>query len=275
MSDPLPLDLADALHASSDRRGGFGDRVHYYLEIGSTNDAAALFAERGAPEGTVVMASSQTAGRGRLGRSWYSPPGAGLYVSVVCRNTTALPYLTLAGGVAVAEGVTAAAGLPVEIKWPNDVVVRSGQAAPGSGRFPRVRKLAGVLAEGASTAGGLQYVILGFGINLRTAAYPPELSDRATSIEAELGREVEAGPILAETLTALAGHIEHLARGDRTELLARWRAFAPSVLGSSVEYDSPSGRIAGTSAGIADDGALLVRCGDRVQRVISGEVTWK
>jgi BirA family transcriptional regulator, biotin operon repressor / biotin---[acetyl-CoA-carboxylase] ligase len=275
MSDPLPPDLADALRASSDRRGGFGDRIHYFLEIGSTNDAAAMLAEHGAPEGTVVIASSQTAGRGRFGRSWYSPPGAGLYVSVICRNATASPYLTLAGGVAVAEGVTRATGLPVEIKWPNDVVVRSPSVRSGASPLSRGKKLAGVLAEGASTAGGLQYVVLGFGINLRPAAYPAELSDRATSIEAELGREVEAGPIFVGILSALADHLRRLAHGDRTELLARWRGFAPSVLGSSIECDTPSGRIAGTAAGIADDGALLVRAGDRIQRIISGEVIWR
>ncbi len=275
MSDPLPPDLAQAFGRSSDRRGGFGDRVHYFLETRSTNDVAASLAERGAPQGTVVLASSQTAGRGRLGRSWYSPPAAGLYVSVICRSPTAAPYLTLAGGVAVAEGVTSATGLPVEIKWPNDVVVPSNRARLGASSGPPGRKLAGVLAEGASTAGGIQYVILGFGINLRPAAYPIELSDRATSIASELGREVEAGPILVETLVALARHIGHLERGDRTELLARWRTFAPSVVGSLIECETASGRVAGTSAGIADDGALLVRVGNRIQRIISGEITWR
>src|SRR6185436_9792131 len=112
----------------------------------STNDVAAHLAELGANEGTIVAADAQTAGRGRLGRSWFSPPGAGLYVSIVLRpsgdlsktgNPSAL--LTLASGVAIAEGVGASTGLPVEIKWPNDVMI---------GR----RKLAGILAEATARA---------------------------------------------------------------------------------------------------------------------------
>jgi BirA family transcriptional regulator, biotin operon repressor / biotin---[acetyl-CoA-carboxylase] ligase len=267
MSDPLPPDLAEALRASTSRRGGFGDRAEYFSEIGSTNDAAARLAERGAAEGTIVIAASQTAGRGRRGRAWHSPPGAGLYVSVVCRNRTASPFLTLAGGVAVAEGITRATALPVELKWPNDVVT--------SGSRIRRRKLAGILAEATSGAEGFQYVILGLGINLRPSAYPSELADRATSLEAELGRPVDAGLVLAETLSALATHVNTLAHGGRADLLARWRALAPSAAGGFVECETPAGRIAGTAAGIADDGALLVRVGDRIERIISGEIVWR
>src|SRR5690349_10431788 len=123
MSDPLPEDVAHALALTASRRGSFGDPLYFLSETPSTNDVAATLAERGAPEGATVFAAAQTAGRGRFGRAWFSPPGAGLYVSVVCRNEAAAPFVTLAGGVAVAEGVRAATGLPVQIKWPNDVVV--------------------------------------------------------------------------------------------------------------------------------------------------------
>src|SRR6185436_8017573 len=105
------------------RRGSFGQPAVFFHETGSTNDIAAAMAEQGAPQGAMAVAFAQTAGRGRLGRVWFSPPGAGLYVSVVCRDATVAPLLTLAGGVAVADGIRAATGLPVEIKWPNDVVV--------------------------------------------------------------------------------------------------------------------------------------------------------
>ena len=89
MSDPVPADIERALGASASLRNGFGDRLHYFSEIGSTNDEAASLAQRGAVEGTLVLASSQTAGRGRLGRQWFSPPDAGLYASVICRNRRA------------------------------------------------------------------------------------------------------------------------------------------------------------------------------------------
>lgn len=269
MPDALPSDLADALRAVGARRGSLADPVYYFQETASTNDVAAAYAERGAPEGTTVIAAAQTSGRGRLGRSWFSPPGAGLYFSVVIRSSRAAPFLTLAGGVAVAEGVRAATGLPLEIKWPNDVVTR-GSTGPS-----RRRKLAGVLAEASSSADGLQHVILGIGINLSPASYPPGLADRASSVETELGRAVESGVVLAEVLAALAAELEPLARGDASGLLVRWRRLAPSAMGAAVECDTPLGRSSGIAAGIADDGALLVRMGNRVERVIAGEVVWK
>jgi BirA family biotin operon repressor/biotin-[acetyl-CoA-carboxylase] ligase len=269
MPDALPSDFAAALHAAGARLGSLGDPIYYRHETTSTNDVAASYAERGAPQGTTVIATAQTSGRGRLGRTWHSPPGAGLYFSVVIRAARAAPFLTLAGGVAVAEGVRVATGLPLEIKWPNDVVTREPIA------LSRRRKIAGVLAEASSSADGLQHVILGMGINLHPAAYPQKIADRASSIETELGRPVEPGAVLAEVLAALAAELEPLARGDASGLLARWRRLAPSAVGTQVECDTPFGRVSGTATGIADDGALLVRVGHRVERIIAGEVVWK
>lgn len=268
MAEPLPPELASALERARDRLRRIGGPVYFFSETGSTNDVAASLAEQGAAEGTAVIAASQSSGRGRLGRGWFSPPGAGLYVSVVCRDMRAAPFLTLAGGVAVAEGIRAATGMPVHIKWPNDIVVE------GTGPARR-RKLAGILAEASSAGQGLQYVVLGIGINLRSAAYPPEIADRATSLETELGRAPDAGIVLAETLAALERAIDMLSAGQTKDLLDRWRALAPSARGVSVEWDGPDGTVSGTSAGIADDGALLVRVGDRIDRIISGEVRWK
>ncbi len=267
MSEPLPDDFAEAMAARRARLGAFGTPIHYFPETGSTNDVAAALAEAGAPEGTTVVASAQTAGRGRFGRTWFSPAGAGLYVSVVCRNPVVAPLLTLAGGVAVADGVRAATGLPVQIKWPNDIVVHSG-------RPPRRRKLAGVLAEASSAADGLHHVILGFGVNLRSAAYPPALAATATSIETELGRVPDGGAVLAETLAALAARVAELGAGRPGPLLQRWRSLAPSAIGTAVAWDTPGGPIGGIAARLADDGALLVHVGDRVERIISGELRW-
>jgi BirA family transcriptional regulator, biotin operon repressor / biotin---[acetyl-CoA-carboxylase] ligase len=268
MSDPVPEELTRALTATASRRGAFGHPFYFFHETGSTNDIAGTFAEHGAPQGTTVCASSQTAGRGRFGRAWFSPPDAGLSVSIVCRDERAAPLLTLAGGVAVADGIRHATALPVHIKWPNDIVVEDRS------RVAR-RKLAGILAEASSTPDGLQYVILGFGINLGPAAYPPELSDRATSIEVELGRPVDGAALLAETLAVFAERFQELARGDSIGVLSRWRELAPSSRGATVEWDTARGAITGTAAGIDDDGALLVRVGGRTERIISGEVRWK
>jgi BirA family transcriptional regulator, biotin operon repressor / biotin---[acetyl-CoA-carboxylase] ligase len=267
MPETLPADLARALDAP-ERMAPFGHPVHYFSETGSTNDVAARLAERGAPEGTTVIASAQTAGRGRLGREWFSPTDAGLYVSVICRNAAAAPHLTLAGGVAVADGIRLSTGLPVEIKWPNDVIVDDGRGPA------RRRKLAGVLAEASSDAGGFQYVVLGFGVNLRPSAYPPAIASRATSLETELGRPVDGALLLAGILETLAEHFRALAAGTPKPLLARWRELAPTACGAAVMYETADGRQRGVTAGIGDDGALLVRVGERTERVIAGEILW-
>lgn len=266
MPEALPAEFEAALAQTTARRGRFGHQVYYFSEIGSTNDEAAALAERGAPHGVTVVASSQTSGRGRFGRSWFSPPGAGLYVSVVCRSRRAVPFLTLAGGVAVADGITAATGLPVEIKWPNDIVV--------DGATARRRKLAGVLAEGCAGADGVQYVVLGFGINLRPAAYPREIADRATSLEFELGRTPDAPLVLAETLAALSRWVQSLEADGPGVLLGRWRALAPSAHGHAVEWEGSGGLKQGRTAGLGDDGALLVRTAGEVERIISGTLRW-
>ena len=268
MPEPLPDDFQIALAGTASRRGPFGSQVVFANETGSTNDVAMTLAEHGAPEGTIALALAQTAGRGRHGRTWFSPPGAGLYVSIVCRTPAILPTLTLAGGVAVAEGITRATGLPLTIKWPNDVVV------PDTSAPDRRRKLAGILAEGAAGPSGVHYVVLGCGINVRPAAYPPELASRVTSIEHELGRPVEPAPVLAEVLAALNEQVADLSAGRRSAVLARWRALSPSATGTKVRWTADGTRHDGTTAGIADDGALLVRTANRVARIIAGEVEW-
>jgi BirA family biotin operon repressor/biotin-[acetyl-CoA-carboxylase] ligase len=266
MPEPLPPEYDPPLRATAGRRGPFGSRIHYFNEIGSTNDEAARLAEHGAPEGTTVVAAAQTAGRGRFGRPWFSPPGAGLYVSVVIRERRAAPLLTLAGGVAVAEGIRAATALPVGIKWPNDVIVDAG--------LGRRRKLAGILAEASTNPDGLQYVVLGVGINIREGAYPADIVDLATSLEGELGRAVDPGAVLAECLCALASRVQDLAAGDSSAVLERWTVLAPSATGSRVEWDTPGGLLTGVTAGIATDGALVVRTREQLEHIRSGPVRW-
>jgi BirA family biotin operon repressor/biotin-[acetyl-CoA-carboxylase] ligase len=268
MSEELPPELAAGLARTRGRRGRFGASLHYVAEIGSTNDGAASLAARGAGEGTTVVAGRQTAGRGRLGRTWHSPPDAGLYFSVVVRTRQAFPLLTLAAGVAVAEGIRAATGLPVDLKWPNDVVV-ADERAPA-----RRRKVAGVLAEATSDGPTVLYVVLGVGVNVRGSPLPAEVARRATCLEAELGRAVDAGAVLGETLAALETNVDLLAGGGREAILARWRMLAPTSVGSRVTVTTGSGRVSGITDGIDREGALLVRIGGRTERIIAGEVQW-
>ena len=246
----------------------FGARLFYEAEVASTNDLAIAAAERGEPEGTTFVAGMQTAGRGRFGRVWFSPPGAGLYASTIIRRPALAPWITLAGGVAAAEGIRQATGLPVQIKWPNDIV-----AVDGAG-FKTRRKIAGLLAEASSGPHGVQHVVLGMGINLGPAAFPPELAGRAGSIEGELGKPVEAGPVLAAALAALNRGLRDLESQGPSGLLAHWLTLAPSAHGQAVEWDGPSGPQAGVTAGLDRDGALLVRTTGGLARIVAGEVRW-
>ena len=268
MRDPLPEDIAAALAASSPRRGVFGQPLTFLPSTASTNDVASALAERGAPEGALVLALAQTSGRGRHGRVWVSPPGAGLYFSVVLRGAAIGPVLTLAGGVAVAEGIRRATALPVDIKWPNDIVVRDSRAPGGR------RKLAGILAEGSLGAGGVQHMVLGVGINVHPADYPLDLAPRVTSLEAELGRAVSAGLVLAETLASLNAQIADVRAGMTYAVLERWRALAPTAVGTRVRWATAAGQLRGTTAGVDSEGALLVRREAGTERIISGEVEW-
>ena len=262
VTENVPADISEALARAGSRLGLFENRLCWYDEIGSTNDAAISAAEAGAPEGVVIVANTQSTGRGRVGRSWSSPPGAGLYVSVVLRPAgPALLLLTIAAGVAIAEGVQTASGLDTCVKWPNDVQVGS-------------RKLAGILAEAGSSAGAVDHVVLGFGINILRAAYPPDVAARATSIESELGRVVDRGLVLAECLAALSNRYGTLGRGGANDVIAAWRTRAATHMGRVVEWHVDRRAQRGLAHDIDATGALLVRVDHRIVRVISGEVRW-
>jgi BirA family biotin operon repressor/biotin-[acetyl-CoA-carboxylase] ligase len=240
----------------------FAGRIQWFEEVTSTNDVAAAFAENGAPEGMVVAADAQSAGRGRLGRRWSSPPGAGLYVSIVLRPPPATaPLLTIAAGVAVCEGIERATGATPDLKWPNDALI-SG------------RKVAGILAEAGATGAWLQHVVLGIGINLRPAAHPADLASTATSLEAELGREVDRGLVFTELLAALAGRYAELQQGEIPAIVAQWRRLATRTLGRRVEWESNDRVLRGTARDIDGSGALLVETPAGIERVIAGAIRW-
>jgi len=280
-----PADLVAAIDRARPRLGRVASTLVYFETIGSTNDEAAkrsasshqptprnqLPAPGNQPpapcEGLVVIADQQTAGRGRRGHTWFSPPGSGLYVSVVLAPARspdparATMLLTLAAGVALADGIEAATGLRVDLKWPNDLQVSR-------------RKIGGILAESSGATDPLSTIVVGYGINVRATAFPPELRDRATSLESELGRDVDRHHLLAETLAALARRSDDLLAGRFDAILDAWRRLAPGASGARVTWTTTAGTASGITAGIDAMGALLVRVGDRVERIVSGEVTW-
>jgi BirA family transcriptional regulator, biotin operon repressor / biotin---[acetyl-CoA-carboxylase] ligase len=284
----VPGELAAAIARARPRLGRLASTMLFFETIGSTNDEAARLSavisrqssvpssqspvaspQSPAPsEGLVVVADEQTAGRGRRGHTWFSPPGSGLYVSVVLAPASAshdparaTTLLTLAAGVALAEGIERAAGLRIDLKWPNDLQISR-------------RKLGGILAESSGAGDRSDTVVVGYGINVRSTALPPELRDRATSLESELGRAIDRYDLLAETLAALSRRYEDLLARRFDAILDAWRRLAPAASGARVTWTTNAGPTTGVTAGIDDLGALLVRVDDRVERVISGEVSW-
>lgn len=254
-----PEEIAVALDALRDRRPDVRVDLRWHASVTSTMDLAVALAAAGANHGVTVCAGEQSAGRGRRGREWQSPAGAGLYFSMVSRPSlvsTSLPLLTLAAGVGVREGIRAATGVVADLKWPNDVMI---------GR----RKLAGILAEGLSLGTIAQAVIIGVGVNLQPAAYPPDVAARATSLEGELGRAIDRGTVLGEVLAGLWDAIAALER-SRGGILQAWRAASPSAFGTRVEWDMKHG----ITAGIDDAGALRVNTTEGVERIISGDLHW-
>jgi BirA family transcriptional regulator, biotin operon repressor / biotin---[acetyl-CoA-carboxylase] ligase len=240
-----PADWSRA--ADSERR--IGHAVEFHAEIPSTNDRARAALREPGGEGLAVVADLQTAGRGRRGRSWISPAGANLLVSVALQPAIA-PRLAGVLGVATALAVRDAcasfapdAGLA--IRWPNDVVDRDG------------RKLAGLLVETALESGELAEAVLGIGINVNwhPADMPPEIGDGATSLLALVGAPVDRVDLLRRLLVALDGEVRALERGETP--LERLRA-SSWLDGRTVEVDTGAQMITGRAAGIADDGSLLL-----------------
>jgi BirA family biotin operon repressor/biotin-[acetyl-CoA-carboxylase] ligase len=229
--------------------------IHRHVLIGSTNDETLRLAREGAPDGTVVVAEQQTAGRGRQGRQWISPPG-NLYVSFLIR-TERFPGFTPAraaeigfvAALAVADALdTAIAGS--RLKWPNDVLLAGA-------------KVAGILTELASDA-----IVIGIGINVAHA--PPDMPYPVTSVAA-LGATVSPDALL----TTLADHLDQRLLAWHTAGFATireaWLQRGPEP-GQALTARAGSGRVTGTFAGLAEDGALLLATADGLRRIVAGEV---
>ena len=262
----VPADVLAAIDAARVRSPIALD-VRYQDSTSSTMDLARAAVAAGVSEGYAVVAGEQTAGRGRRGRVWQSPPGAGLYCSMVFRprpdaaGQRAQSLMTLAAGVAARRAIATATALWPDLKWPNDVLV---------GR----RKLAGILAEGHNLGGDDAAVVIGVGVNVLQAVLDPVVDARATSLEAELGRSVSRGAVLEQLLVALADVYVQLVRGESDAILREWRAAAPSAVGASVEWDHGREICRGTTAGIDADGALLIRTTFATERFVGGELRW-
>jgi len=238
--------------------------VRVYRRLASTNTTLRELAVAGARDGTVVVADEQTAGRGRHGRSWHSPAGAGLYVSLLVRprlDGREVQTLTLAAAVAVAETLGGLGVAGVEIKWPNDVLVRG-------------RKVSGVLTEASFLEGRLDWAVVGIGVNLTDAAVPPDAATRATSLAAEGVATTNVG-LLGLLLEPFGRWYVALLERGPAEVIARWEALAPMARGAAVTVDDGREVYEAVTEGVTPAGHLRVcrRVDGRVAELSAADVT--
>lgn len=240
----------------------FKPQIVRFESLPSTNTELARMASEGAAEGLAIVADEQTAGRGRLQRTWSSTKGAGLYFSVLLRPKippSSWPLITFMAALAVGDALSEAAGVHTDIKWPNDLL--SGE-----------RKICGILAEAIETPTG-RAVVLGIGINLTPKAFPEDLKSVATAVSEATGRQPERETILAALLRALSRWYSLLNEPDGLEkIIAAWSNRSSYASGRLVQVSNGDEVWQGTTCGVEPDGALrlntvsgemkLVRAGD-------------
>ncbi len=258
-----PLQLHDIQDGLNTKR--LGTQFHWFHEIDSTNNHARRLAQQGAPEGEVVIAEQQAQGRGRLGRSWVSPPYVNLYFSVILRPALLpihAPQITLAAAVALADAVAAFVPRPPVIKWPNDILI-DGQ------------KLAGVLTESSCNSERIEFVILGIGVNVNfpRSLMVDEIRERATSLM-EIGQKSVSREAffrrLIQDLDRCYGILQESGFGA---IAPRWEAYF-GQRDQRVRVELEHEVLIGEAKGIDGDGALIVQSAGGVRhRIIAGDVT--
>lgn len=243
-----------------------GKTIHYFHTLESTNSKAYELATQGAEEGEVVIAESQTKGRGRLGRSWFSPPYLNLYLSVILRPKIPpqqAPLITLMAAVATAEAIEKSSGLRPSIKWPNDILLGG-------------RKMAGLLNEIKSETDQIDFVILGIGINLNMdqKMFPKGIRPLATSLKRESGRSISRAELLSALLQKLEEWYSVFLKEDGSVILNAWRRRA-QIKGKRVRVTSFGETLSGTAVDIDSEGALIIETknGER-KRVVAGDVEY-
>lgn len=247
----------------------FTQNIEHHRTLASTNTRAKALADEGAPEGTLVIAENQTAGRGRLGRNWFSPDGGagGIYASIVLRpplRPEQASGLTLLAAVALAQGVRQVTGLKAGIKWPNDLLLEG-------------RKFCGILTEMKGELDRVHYLAIGTGINVNTEIhlFPPELQETATSLQGVLGRKVSRIELLVAYLAALEKLYDIYLEYGLPPILRAWKEWN-ITLGQYLDVISGDKLYSGRAVDIDKTGALIIQSPDGKQKIFhSGEVTLK
>jgi BirA family biotin operon repressor/biotin-[acetyl-CoA-carboxylase] ligase len=260
----------DVLHADDlmERLGKtrkIGRDIRVFQQTTSTNDIVEKLARDGVKEGVVVFAESQTGGRGRMGRSWVSPPGKGLWLSVLLRPSLR-PHeatrLMVASAVAIHRAIESSTGLRPEIKWPNDLLLAG-------------KKVGGILTELSAELDRVRYIILGIGINVNFGVndFPAELRKVATSLKLQAGRPLSRAEIAVAILRELDQAYEAVVGGKFPELATEWEGRC-STLGRQVTIRVGDREITGRAEALGEEGALLLRTEHgHLERITGGDVT--
>jgi len=232
----------------------FARKLHFSPVTESTNTDAMAAARAGAPHGSVYFADEQLSGRGRGGHAWHSAAGQGLYVSVLLRPAIAaqrLPLLPLVAGLAAAEAIAVAASLPVDLRWPNDLLIGP-------------RKCGGILVESQIRGNSIAFAVVGIGINVHQQSFPPDLATPATSLDIEAGRRIGRQPLLAALLKSLERETLALLDPSAAESIpSRVEQASNWVRGRRVEVHGPQA-CEGVTDGLDADGFLRVRINEGV-----------
>ncbi|MFQ5905274.1 MAG: biotin--[acetyl-CoA-carboxylase] ligase [bacterium] len=238
-----------------------GRAIHCYSTIGSTNDLAKRLGEDGAEEGTVVIADEQRRGRGRFGRSWLSPKGEGIWMSVILRPQAGLEPVTalsLVAAYSVATSVRELTGMRATIKWPNDV--RVGE-----------KKMCGILAELDRDSAGGEFIVLGIGVNVNQVEFGEDLAQAATSIRIETGRIASRLPLIRRILENLEKFYVRARRDGFSSVIEKLREIS-TLVGKRVEVSMGEETVSGYVQDIDDRGRLIVRTDDgRIREILAGE----
>jgi BirA family biotin operon repressor/biotin-[acetyl-CoA-carboxylase] ligase len=224
---------------------------------------ALKLAAAGAEHGTVVVAEEQTAGRGRLGRTWYSEKSSGIYMSIILRpplSPAAAPVLTLMAGLAAQKAVSSATGLAVDIRWPNDLLVNG-------------KKVCGILTEMSAELDRLHAVVLGIGMNVNHRLMPAELENLATSLRMEAHRSISRVQVLVALLRELERYYQLLLKNGNRAITERWEAASTFAHGKRVRVVTAAGEMQATTTGLDPSGALKIQYDDgRQESLVAGEV---
>jgi len=244
----------------------FGKKNIIYLnETDSTNTRAKELAAQGAPEGTIVIAEKQTSGRGRRGRSWFSPPGGGIYCSLILRpvlSPSETPRITLMTAVVAAETLISLVKLKLRIKWPNDILVNG-------------KKLAGILTEISTEMDAVNYIVVGIGLNVNTQFedLPIEIKKTATSILIETGKRFPRVKLIQHYLKLYEKYYDMFKDNDFEPIMKRWRELA-DIIGKQIRVDVIGKTHIGKVVDVDNDGVLILKDDQGVlQRIFSGDVT--